>query len=155
MLTVVSPGKLAARGTISESDLNFIAAGMKGTITPTAFPAQRSEVTLRSIDSIPGDDGTFAAIFDTVSEGKKTIVAGMTGNIRLVVYFQPKAILVPTKVIHKEELDEQVHFVFMRQADGSVSKRVVQVGLEQGEKSEILQGLTAGEEVLLEKPASK
>jgi hypothetical protein len=32
---------------------------------------------------------------------------------------------------------------------------VVQVGLEQGEKSEILQGLTAGEEVLLEKPASK
>jgi multidrug efflux pump subunit AcrA (membrane-fusion protein) len=155
MLTMVSPGKLAARGTISESDLNFIAAGMKGTITPTAFPAQRSEVTLRSIDSIPGDDGTFAAIFDTVSEGKKTIVAGMTGNIRLVVYFQPKAILVPTKVIHKEELDEQVHFVFMRQADGSVSKRVVQVGLEQGEKSEILQGLTAGEEVLLEKPASK
>lgn len=154
-MTVVDPAKLAVRATIAEGDMTFVSVGMKGNISPTAFPSQKSEVALRNLDSIPGDDGSYAALFDVSLQGKKPIVAGMTGNIRLVVYFQPKALLLPTKVIFKEELDEHVRFVYVRQQDGSVVKRVVEVGLEQGEKSEILHGIQAGEEVLIEKPATK
>jgi hypothetical protein len=63
--------------------------------------------------------------------------------------------LLPTKVIFKEELDEHTRFVFLRQQDGGIVKRVVEVGLEQGERSEILQGMNAGDEVLVEKPVNK
>jgi hypothetical protein len=58
-------------------------------------------------------------------------------------------------VIFKEELDEHARFVFLRQQDGSIVKRAVEVGLEQGERSEILQGMNAGDEVLVEKPVNK
>ena len=154
-MTVVDPKDLAVRATIAEGDMTYVSIGMKGNISPTAFPGQKSEVTLSRLDAIPGEDGSFVAMFDANLQGKKPIVAGMTGNIRLVVYFQPKAMLLPTKVIFKEELDEHARFVFLRQQDGSIVKRAVEVGLEQGERSEILQGINAGDEVLVEKPVNK
>jgi multidrug resistance efflux pump len=52
-VTVVDPGKLAVRATIAEGDVTFVSVGMKGSISPTAFPGQKSEVTLHAIASTP------------------------------------------------------------------------------------------------------
>jgi multidrug efflux pump subunit AcrA (membrane-fusion protein) len=155
VMTIVQPDKIAVRVSIAEADIAGIAPGLRGHIAPTAFASERLDVVVRSIDGIPGEDGTYAMTLDLGAKSAKPIVAGMTGSVKLTTYFQPKAMTLPTKVIHKDELDEHKRYVWISGSNGQPERKEIVVGIEVGDKAEVLSGVAASDAVLLEKPASQ
>ena len=73
-------------------------------------------------------------------------------RVVLVVYEKEKAITVPAKAVFSEEADEDQRFVHVRTAEDKMVKRPVTVGRQKGDRLEIVEGLTDGEVILLEKP---
>jgi len=155
VMTIVQPDKIAVRASVAEADIAGIAPGLRGHIAPTAYASERMDVVVRSIDGIPGEDGTYAMTLDLGAKSAKPIVAGMTGAVKLTTYFQPKAIMLPTKVIHKDELDEHKRYVWISGSNGQPERREVAVGIEVGDKTEILSGVVVSDAVLLDKPAAE
>ncbi|MEY4568529.1 MAG: hypothetical protein RLY14_3499 [Planctomycetota bacterium] len=155
VMTIVQPDKIAVRASVAEADIAGIAPGLRGHIAPTAFASERLDVVVRSIDGIPGDDGTYAMTLNLGSKSSKPIVAGMTGSVKLTTYFQPKAMTLPTKVIHKDELDGHKRYVWVSGSNGQPERKEIVVGIEVGDKSEVLSGVAVSDAVLLEKPAAQ
>jgi HlyD family secretion protein len=80
---------------------------------------------------------------------------GMTANIRIPVASASNVTAVPLSAVFTEkdpETGKYERFVFVRNPDGSVEKRLVKVGVSDFFYAEIQEGLSAGEVVMLEMP---
>jgi len=71
---------------------------------------------------------------------------GMFARVRLVLDCHEKAVVVPRDVILGGKIDEPYVYVVEQ---GTARKRIVQVGLREGERSEILSGLQPGENLVV------
>ena len=74
-----------------------------------------------------------------------TVRPGAFVTVELLRETRPKALLVPRAAVVRE-LHES--FVFVAQ-DGKARKRAVTLGLEEGERLEVVEGLKAGEQVVI------
>jgi multidrug efflux pump subunit AcrA (membrane-fusion protein) len=74
---------------------------------------------------------------------------GMGCSVKLVVYENKKALTVPSKSIHEEG---EGKVVYVKTGKGH-RKAIVKTGQTSDDKTEILKGIKAGDEVLLEKPS--
>ena len=80
---------------------------------------------------------------------------GMTANIRIPVASASNVTAVPLSAVFTEkdpETGRYERFVFVRNPDGTVEKRLVKVGVSDFFYAEIQEGLSAGEVVMLEMP---
>jgi len=68
-------------------------------------------------------------------------------NVRLLVDVKKEAIIVPSAAIQKSP---QGAFVFVLKADRTVSMRPVKTGISQGGETSVLEGLTVGEQVVVD-----
>jgi len=91
---------------------------------------------------------TFPVRFEMRSPSGVTILPGMTATVT-VNYRRPKGnrILVPISAVCKLETEEQA--VWVLGADGIVRARRVAMGAARGGDVEILQGLSAGDRIVV------
>ena len=105
-----------------------------------------------AVSSIPVAPGKFEArisIFPRDDDGNAgRILPGLACGIKVTTYENKDAIAVPSTAVFK---DADTRVVYIK-AEGKGQKRVVKVGKSFGGKTEILNGLEAGEEILLRKP---
>jgi HlyD family secretion protein len=153
-MTIVRPNSLEIVGAVAEADVAKLRVGATGRITPNAFKQDRVNVVVKSISNIPVADGTFDVSFE-LGQTELPLVAGMTGSIKLVTYFNPRAMLVPTKLIYTDESDDQVQFVYVLSEDNKPIKKTVETGVVQGENTEIRTGIDSTAKVLVDKPQSE
>jgi len=77
---------------------------------------------------------------------RKTLRPNMTAILKIASYVNPKAIVVPVKAVQKSENGD---YVFLN--NGGVAKKVnVKTGATYGGQSEILSGLKAGDEIIID-----
>ena len=76
---------------------------------------------------------------------------GMTCELKLVGYDKADALLAPAKAVFHEDDDEDLRYVYVQRGDEAV-KQSVTVGRSKGDDVEIVEGLAAGDVILLEKP---
>jgi len=96
--------------------------------------------------------GTFEARLNLTGKWSEPLVAGMDCDVKLVPYKKADAIAAPAKTVFTDELDETQRYVFVVK-EGKPAKQPVKVGRASGERLEITEGLKAGDEILLDKPA--
>lgn len=156
LMTIVSPRPLQVRATVSESDLHWVKKGMRGTVTPTALPDARATATISEMDQIPGLDNTYSATFRVaLNEEMDAIMPGMKCKVKLVPYLKKRTLVIPSKAMKTDELDDTRQYVQLVNDDGRVVKQAVTIGEKKGETVEILDGLAKGDKILAEYPKDK
>jgi len=156
VMTIVALRPMSIRAAVSESDLEKIHPGLKGTARPAAYPDLRLDATLARVDAIPSASDSFDAKIDVSLDGgdKRTasLVPGMACTVKMVSYLDKRALVAPAKAVFREDLDEDQRYVFLARKEGKPEKRSVTVGKQSEDKVEIVRGLAEGDEVMLERP---
>ena len=151
VFTVVDPERVAFRVKVDEKDLHLLAAGLKGRVELAGFPDAEGAIVLESVSPVPRD-GKVDARF-TVSGPAVGVkpVPGMMGSARCQVYSRPDAVTLPASAIFRD--DDGRKIVWLAGKDGAaVEKRIVKTGRISGGKTEILEGIAAGDIVRSSRP---
>jgi multidrug efflux pump subunit AcrA (membrane-fusion protein) len=144
-MTIVDPGTLLIRASLNEKDLRRVRAGTTGEAIPEADPDDKLAVTVASVSPVPIAPGKFGVVFRAAKSGEMQLVPGMSCKLTLAVYENKKALAVPAKAVFDDGAEKVVYLK-------GGKKKVVTTGQTDGGKIEVLKGLKAGDEILLEKP---
>jgi HlyD family secretion protein len=148
--TVLDPDRLQFRAMLEEKDLHLLTPGLAGRVEPAGYPDTEVPVTLGPFVPVPRD-GAFEAVFAVaVKQGGPTLLPGMTGTTRCVVAKRPDAITLPSGCVFRD--DDGGRHVYLVPADGKPLKKAVKTGLVAGGRTEIVEGLAAGDRVRTMKP---
>lgn len=154
-LTIVQPRPMFVRAAVEEKDFGSVHAGLKGKVVSTALPDMKLSGEVDKVAPIPVSAGSFEARIKLGDFKEPALMPGMACAVKLVTYQKADALTVPTSAVFTDESDEDVHFVYVQGKDKKPTKVYVTPGKKSGTKTEILQGVREGDEVLLEKPADK
>jgi len=150
VMTIVNPDSMFVRVSVEEKYLHQLDTGAKATVTPAGFPEKKLSAELAEVSIVPISTGKFdGKVSLAAGTDAGRIVPGMVCSVKFTAYENPKAMLVPKSAVH----DEDGKFVYV-QVDGKPEKREVKTGKSQGDKVEVTAGLSAGDVVLLKKPAA-
>ena len=156
-ITVVAPRPLVIRTTVEEKDIHELSgrAELKGRAIPVALPELSLPARLSSLTSVPREPGKFDVIADVeLSPAAALVKPGMACTLKFTTYRAPEALTVPSSAVSEDEADDASisHVVYLPVKEGNPVTRTVKIGNAAGGKTEILDGLHAGDEVLTSKP---
>jgi len=153
--TVVQPRPLAVRFNVAEKQLINARAGMKATIKPAALPEVRLEGIVDRVAAVPHGGGMFDAKITLAAEkSAESLMPGMTGEVKVLAYDKPDAVVVPAAAVATDEDDDRKHFVYLM-AEGTPKKQPIEIGRKTDKLVEVLSGLAPGQQVLAEAPKEK
>jgi multidrug efflux pump subunit AcrA (membrane-fusion protein) len=148
-LTIVSTGKLVVRAEVEEKEISGLKPGLTGKLTPTAFTDKKLPCEITRMAVAP-HEGKFEVRIKL--DGKSIgLVPGMTGSARFVTTQKKDALTVLASAVF-EDTSEDTHYVYRVLKGGKHEKKTVKVGITSGDKTEILEGLAEGDEILTSKP---
>jgi HlyD family secretion protein len=153
-ITVVAPGLLDIRAIVDEKDVSALMRPkeLKGLVTPTFDPDRRLPARLASVLPVPHAAGKFEALVAVdINAHDTAIKPGMNCTVRLVTYRKKNALTVPTTAVFEDDsADVLTYYVYLAkpQANGNFVKHPVKTGKTVGGKTEIVDGLAAGDEIL-------
>ena len=144
---------------ISEGDITKVKPGMKVTYTILSEPGRGREGALEAIDpgltlltdgSYSGSAGSNSAVYYygklTVDNRDNTLRIGMTTRNTITVAQADRALMVPTQALSREM---GLAFLSILEADGRVIKKQVETGLADSLYTQVLDGVSEGERVII------
>ncbi len=136
---------LVARIFLPEHEVLDLKVGQEVRLTLRASEATRFRGRIRQISPVVDtSSGTVKVTVEAV-EPPATARPGTFVSVEVLRQTRPKALLVPRAAVIRELQEAHVFVV----ADGKTArKRVVEVGLEEGDRVEVVKGLAAGEQVV-------
>lgn len=154
-MTVVTPRPTLVYATVDEKDLHLLKTGQKGRVTPAGYPDLKLAARLKDRDLVRLPNGNFLAVVTLDAPAKADLRPAMNCTVKLPVYQKADALLVPTAAVQHEDADEEQSYVNLVEGEGKHVKRTVKVGKTMGGKTEVLNGLKEGDEILASKPEEK
>lgn len=154
-MTVVEPRPLAVRASVAEKHLADLQEGLQGTATPAGFPNMELPVRLTRVAAVPDAGTKFDAVFGvSLDLEADPIMPGMTCSLEFLPYRQRGALVVPSKAVFTDEWNPKERYVWLHREGTKPQRRPVVLGREIDEKTEVLEGLEAGDEILTTAPES-
>lgn len=150
IVSVVGAGKLSVRAEAEEKELPGLKADLTGRVTPTAFPDQRVAAKVARVGAVP-QGGKFEVVADLTGDVPAGLVPGMTCTVRFVTAKKESALTAPAAAVGEDDADGS-RFVYRPKKGGKPEKVAVKVGQTIGDRVEILDGLSEGDEILASKP---
>ena len=157
VMTIVGDGPIQVAAKVPEAKLSELKPGMSASVTFPALGEASIDGRVESLTSALVADGQFAATVTLDPEGRraaKGLTPGMNAKIKLVAYANRNAVLIPKAAVQSDEWDNTGDSVVVVDELGNETKRAVKTGRKQGDRIEIVSGLSVGDRVLL-KPKSK
>ncbi|KPK22075.1 MAG: hypothetical protein AMJ76_00920 [Dehalococcoidia bacterium SM23_28_1] len=150
-MTLLTPDALEIELTLGETDLPTVRVGQKGVIIFDAILEKAYPLTVTSVGLAPTTQQgvvTYLATaqlegFDPNSDVRPA--PGMSGSAVIVTQEKSDVLAVPNTAIRRRGQNKTVEVVI----DGTLETRVIQTGVSDAEKTEILSGLKAGDLVVL------
>lgn len=152
--TVVQPAKVRLRLTVTEKDRGAVAVGKGGQFAPAFEPERTLRVKVESVAAYPLASGSFDAVASLADGDAAGLVPGMTGKAKLALYENPRALTLPSGLVHDDEASDE-HFVYVSAPLGRARKQPVVLGRKKDKLLEIVSGLKAGDQVFVDKPDEK
>lgn len=161
---------MTVRAKISEADITRITCGQKANFTVFSEPDRHYAATLRTIElapesfikdesslsgtSSPGTGNQASAVYyDALLDlpnSDNRLRIGMHAQVSLIISEGTHTLLIPAQAVHT--INNNKHQVQILTANQKVETRDVKIGISNSEDVQILEGLTAGEIVLLSQP---
>ena len=140
---------------LKEADLAHLKAGSKGFAIVAGTINTTVPVTLKSLSLNPESGGTYSAVATIDEDLPASIRPGRKAKLVFQAAFEEKALVLPSKAVHKRIRGQQMEHVVYLPAAGKERKpkaKVVELGVSNGDKVVITKGLKAGDKVLEAKP---
>lgn len=163
--TFVDIGSIFCEVGIIEKDMDKIGAGQKAVIMIEAFPAQNFEGIVDSVSPILEGRSRTQTVRILVPNEKGLIKPGMFAKADITIFEKKGAIVIPRKALQKTEEGYAVFGLVMPEGGArktpagfeEAAARVIPVKVERAgeERALISDGLTEGEEIIIETPEAK
>jgi HlyD family secretion protein len=151
-MTVTAPRPALAYATAEEKDLHLLKASQTARVTPAGYPDLKLSAKVKSVDPVRQPTGNFLAVVALDAPPEADLRPAMNCTVRIQVYEKANALLVPTAAIQHEEADEDQAYVNLVEGNRKFLKRAVKLGKTMGSKTEVLEGVKEGDDILAAKP---
>jgi macrolide-specific efflux system membrane fusion protein len=146
---LVMSDHLSMKAQVDETDLAKIALGQNAVITLDAYPNNEIEarVTHIAFEAKTVNNVTTYIVDVTPKETPEYMRSGMTANVTFIVDERKNALLVPSEALKtaKQEVSVEVK----GGERGAPVKKIIQTGLSDGKRTEVVAGLSEGETILI------
>jgi len=136
---------------VDEVDIGQIRVGQKGVILLDAYPEEKMETTVEKIDftatSTSGGGTAFKVELGLPENFEEKFKLGMNGDVEIILAKRENILLIPSSAVMKRK---DQYFVFVIE-NGVARKQEVKIGLEGETETEIAEGLSEKEEIIIEK----
>ena len=142
---ITDTSELLAYLQIPQGELGKFSAGQFATLSVDAMPDTTYTATIARISpTIDMRNGTFrATAFIDNASGK--LAPGMFARFSIAYDRHAEALVIPREALIEEDDQTSVYVV----ADGAVSRRTIEVGIETGNLVEVVGGLAGDEEIVV------
>lgn len=151
LITVFRPELLEMFVYVDESDVGKVTEGMEVKYTVDTYQGKEFTGSISRINlQSETKDGVvyYVAIVDISEEDALLLRPEMTTNVRIIAKEEQKAVTVPNAAIKWEQGNQLVYKVIDKNKNVT-EKITVKVGLRGESRSEILEGIEAGDEVVV------
>lgn len=149
LLTLATSGETRLIGQIDEKNLSLLREGMRAVASADAFPTQKFDAELIYLaPSVDVTRGTVEARL-RVDKPPAFLRDDMTVSAEVVVARKANTLSIPAGAI-REASGQQVVLTIADGNHGAAEERAVKVGVRSLQRAEILDGLKAGDLVLLD-----
>jgi RND family efflux transporter MFP subunit len=134
---------------VPEYDIRYIELGQNVRIKPEIYEKKQDVegkvVEIANISSDESDGTAYVEVRIEIAGDKTYLIPGFTADVEIIYFSRDNSIFVPrSSVIEKDGGT----YVFSVDDKGSIKKLEVQLGVENTEHIEILNGLSGGEKIL-------
>lgn len=146
VVSLVRTERVEMHARVDEADVGSVAKGQPVIVTTYASPDVKIPGVLETISPISTTEQGVVLFPITIllEPGDQRLRGGLSANALIEVSSRENVLLVPNRAIRREG-DERV--VYVRQEGDALERRVVEVGVRDSEFSEVLSGVSEGEEV--------
>jgi HlyD family secretion protein len=148
LFTLVDVDRQYVRATIDEFDARQIRLGQETRVTLEALPGRTLRGRVYKISPAVSGERQEARTFSirvALEEGKDFVKPGMSADVEVIVARRRDALFVPSQALLEREGKRWVY----RVADGKARLVPVRVGESNWQSTEILDGLTEGDQVII------
>jgi HlyD family secretion protein len=151
VMTLGDIGQVFVRGKVDEADIGQVRLGMPARITTESFREQvfSGKVTQISPIGVEKDNVTTFEVEVSIDNPGQQLKANMTANAEVILEEKADALIVPEAAIGYDEQKQAFVEVADPGAEGGRRKVPVKVGIGNGTRTEILDGLKVGDKVVL------
>ncbi len=146
VVTLVRTERVEMHARVDEADVGSVAKGQPVIVTTYASPDVKIPGVLETISPISTTEQGVVLFPITIrlEPGDQRLRGGLSANALIEVSSRENVLLVPNRAVRREG-DERV--VYVRQEGDALERRVVEIGVRDSEFSEIVSGVSEGEEV--------
>ena len=140
------------RGKVDEADIGVVKFGQPSRIKVETFKDKTFEGTVTQISPLGGDEDNVVTFEVKVSINNPggELRANMTANAEIVLEEHKDVLLVPeSAVVYDAQRNASVEFPAPAQPKGK-EKKTIKVGISNGTRTEVLEGLSEGQKVILQ-----
>jgi macrolide-specific efflux system membrane fusion protein len=153
LLTLADLDTITVRTRVAEADVSQIKVGQAARFTTLAGDSKRFEGKLRVIQPIPERAGNavfFNALFD-VDNRERRLYSDMTVQVDIETGGAKQVPALPVVALGDRDKDG-AYAVHVVDAQDKAAPRKVRIGLQDGAKAQVIDGVKVGEKVLLTPP---
>jgi HlyD family secretion protein len=151
VMTLGDIERVYVKGRVDEADIGRVQVGQAARITTEAFRERvfDGRVTRISPIGVDRDNVTTFAVEVSIENPEKILKANMTANAEIVLESLPDSLLVPeTAIIYDAQRNAFIDVFDRAQVNGR--RRVpVKVGVGNGSRTQVLEGISEGDQVVL------
>jgi HlyD family secretion protein len=151
VMTLGDIGKVFVRGKVDEADIGRVKVGMPARISVETFKDKKfdGKVTLISPLGVEKDNVTTFMVEVSIDNPGNELKANMTANAEIVLEEHPDSVIVPEAAItYDAQRNPTVDLVDSGSKTGK-RKVTIKTGVGNGTKTQVLEGLKAGDRVVL------
>lgn len=154
MVTLANMDEITVRTRVPEADVSAVRVGQKARFITLSGEAQRYEGVVRVIQPVPERAGNavfYNVLFEVDNKSRK-LLPDMTVQVSIATGEAKGVLTIPTVALG-ERADDGRFTVQVVAAKGESQSRKIRTGLQDGARVQVLDGLKAGEKVLLAPPS--
>jgi cobalt-zinc-cadmium efflux system membrane fusion protein len=146
ILTIIDPSLLWVDAQIYEKDIAKIEIGQEVEITVPAYPQQVFQGKISYIGDIVDDQTRTITVRTEVANDRQQLKPGMFADVKIILQGKCEMLVVPSAAILEGDHEE---IVFVKAGDG-FARRAIQTGFADGDYRQVVKGLIAGEEIVVQ-----
>ena len=149
VLTLSDLSRLFVLASVDESDIGNVKAGQRAVITADAYPGRMftgviERVAQRGVNT--SNVVTFEVRIEVTGNNKSMLKPEMTANVEIIIIEKEDALTLPVNAVSRIK---GKHIVTVLKEDGSTEECEVEIGINNGERMEIISGLNEEDIVII------
>ncbi|MEM7453867.1 MAG: hypothetical protein AAF456_05870 [Planctomycetota bacterium] len=148
VMTIVDASSMQIRASVDEDSVSMINDNMTGLALIPAFGREKVGVSVSSVSAIPMSDGNYDCVIEITGDIPEGVIPGMSCKLSFVAY-AADVVVVPEDSVFSDD-GGITHYVY-KMVGGNPAWERVEIGHSSDGMVEIVDGLSAGDEITVEK----